>query len=62
MSENLYEAKTMSAWHEYVELGGKISFEKFYERNINVNLWVINLMRTVEDFDEFSIEYNVGGI
>jgi hypothetical protein len=55
MSEHIYEAKTLNAWHEYVALGGKVSFEAFLERDIKVNLYVINLLKKFSGFDELSL-------
>ena len=30
MSDHIYEARTMDAWHTYVSNGGTMSFEQFY--------------------------------
>ena len=33
-------------WNEYAyELNGSLSEDAFYERHINVNMWIINLMK-----------------
>ena len=33
-------------WNEYTfELNGTLSEDAFYERHINVNTWIVNLMR-----------------
>ena len=33
-------------WQEYTfELNGRLSEEAFFERHVNVNAWIINLMR-----------------
>jgi len=33
-------------WNEYTfELNGRLSEDAFYERHINVNTWIVNLIR-----------------
>ena len=45
MSEHLYENRQIALWHEYTELNGRITFDAFMERHVNVNAWIVNLMR-----------------
>ena len=45
MSEHLYENRQIALWHEYTELNGRVTFDAFMERHVNVNAWIVNLMR-----------------
>ena len=45
MSEHLYENRQLALWHEYEALNGRVSFDAFMERHVNVNAYVVNLMR-----------------
>ena len=43
-------------WNEYAyELNGRLSEDAFYERHINVNNWIVNLMREHGSDIELSI-------
>ena len=43
-------------WQEYTfELNGRLSEEAFFERHINVNTWIVNLMREHGSDIELSI-------
>ena len=46
MSDYIYENRQLSLWDEYDQLNGRISFEAFMERHVNVNAYIVNLMRT----------------
>ena len=46
MSEHIYENRQLALWHEYDQLNGRVNFEAFMERHVNVNAWIVNLMRT----------------
>ncbi len=46
MSDHIYENRQLSLWDEYDQLNGRISFEAFMERHVNVNAYIVNLMRT----------------
>ncbi len=46
MSEHIYENRQLALWHEYDQLNGRVSFDAFMERHVNVNAWIVNLMRT----------------
>ena len=45
MSEHIYENRQLELWHEYETLNGRVSFDAFMERHINVNAYIVNLMR-----------------
>ena len=45
MSEHIYENRQLALWAEYDQLNGRISFEAFMERHVNVNAYIVNLMR-----------------
>ena len=45
MSEHIYENRQIALWHEYTELNGRVTFDAFMERHVNVNAWIVNLMR-----------------
>jgi len=45
MSDHIYETRQNELWHEYNELNGRVSFDAFMERHVNVNAWIVNLMR-----------------
>ena len=46
MSDYIYENRQLALWAEYDQLNGRISFEAFMERHVNVNAYIVNLMRT----------------
>ena len=46
MSEHIYENRQLALWAEYDQLNGRINFEAFMERHVNVNAYIVNLMRT----------------
>ena len=46
MSDYIYENRQYSLWEEYTTLNGRINFEAFMERHVNVNAYIVNLMRT----------------
>ena len=45
MSEHIIENRQLALWHEYDQLNGRVNFEAFMERHVNVNAWIVNLMR-----------------
>ena len=45
MSDYIYENRQLSLWDEYDQLNGRISFEAFMERHVNVNAYIVNLMK-----------------
>ena len=45
MSEHIYENRQLALWHEYDQLNGRVTFDAFMERHVNVNAWIVNLMR-----------------
>ena len=45
MSDYIYENRQLALWAEYDQLNGRISFEAFMERLVNVNAYIVNLMR-----------------
>ena len=45
MSDYIYENRQLALWAEYDQLNGRISFEAFMERHVNVNAYIVNLMR-----------------
>ena len=45
MSDHIYENRQNELWYEYNELNGRVSFDAFMERHVNVNAWIVNLMR-----------------
>ena len=45
MSEHIYENQQLALWHEYDQLNGRVTFDAFMERHVNVNAWIVNLMR-----------------
>ena len=52
MSDYIYENRQLSLWDEYRDLNGRVSFEAFMERHVNVNAYVVNLLKkfgTVSD-------------
>ena len=46
MSDYIYENRQLSLWDEYDQTKGRVSFDAFMERHVNVNAWIVNLMRT----------------
>ena len=46
MSDYIYENRQLSLWDEYDQLNGRVSFDAFMERHVNVNAYIVNLMRT----------------
>ena len=45
MSDHIYENRQNELWYEYNELNGRVSFDDFMERHVNVNAWIVKLMR-----------------
>ena len=45
MSEHIYENRQLALWAEYDQLNGRISFEAFMERHVNVNAYIVNLLK-----------------
>ena len=45
MSDYIYENHQLALWAEYDQLNGRVSFEAFMERHVNVNAYIVNLMR-----------------
>ena len=45
MSDHIYENRQLSLWDEYEALNGRVSFDAFMERHVNVNAYIVNLMR-----------------
>ena len=45
MSDHHYEDRQLALWAEYDDLKGRVSFEAFMERHVNVNAYIVNLMR-----------------
>ena len=45
MSDYIYENRQLSLWDEYDQLNGRVNFEAFMERHVNVNAYIVNLMR-----------------
>ena len=45
MSDYIYENRQLALWAEYDDLKGRVSFEAFMERHVNVNAYIVNLMR-----------------
>ena len=45
MSDHVYEARKMDLWFEYADLGGKIDFEKFMERDLRTNEYILKVFR-----------------
>jgi len=46
MSDYIYENRQLSLWDEYDQLNGRVSFEAFMERHVNVNAYIVNLMKS----------------
>jgi hypothetical protein len=46
MSDYIYENRQLALWAEYDQLNGRISFEAFMERHVNVNAYIVNLMKS----------------
>ena len=44
MSDHIYEARQLALWAEYRDLNGRVSFEAFMERHVNVNAYIVNLL------------------
>ena len=44
MSDYIYENRQLSLWDEYRDLNGRVSFEAFMERHVNVNAYIVNLL------------------
>ena len=52
MSDYIYENRQLALWAEYDDLNGRVSFEAFMERHVNVNAYIVNLLKkfgTVSD-------------
>ena len=45
MSDYIYENRQLALWAEYDQLNGRVNFEAFMERHVNVNAYIVNLMR-----------------
>jgi hypothetical protein len=45
MSDIHYENRQLALWAEYDQLNGRISFEAFLERHVNVNAYIVNLLK-----------------
>ena len=45
MSDYIYENRQLSLWADYDQLKGRISFEAFMERHVNVNAYIVNLLK-----------------
>ncbi len=45
MSDHIYENRQLALWAEYEALNGRVSFDAFMERHVNVNAYIVNLMR-----------------
>jgi hypothetical protein len=45
MSDYIYENRQLALWAEYDQLKGRISFEAFMERHVNVNAYIVNLLK-----------------
>ena len=45
MSDYIYENRQLSLWDEYRDLNGRVSFEAFLERHVNVNAYIVNLLK-----------------
>ncbi len=45
MSDHIYENRQLTLWVEYEALNGRVSFDAFMERHVNVNAYIVNLMR-----------------
>ena len=44
MSDIHYENRQLALWAEYDDLKGRVSFEAFMERHVNVNAYIVNLL------------------
>ena len=44
MSDHIYEERQFALWAEYRDLNGRVSFEAFMERHVNVNAYIVNLL------------------
>ena len=53
MSDIHYEKRQLALWHEYDQLNGFVSFDAFMERHVNVNAWIVNLLKQGHDCTEF---------
>ena len=45
MSDYIYENRQLALWAEYDDLNGRVSFEAFMERHVNVNAYIVNLLK-----------------
>jgi hypothetical protein len=45
MSDYIYENRQLALWAEYDDLNGRVSFEAFLERHVNVNAYIVNLLK-----------------
>ena len=45
MSDIHYENRQLSLWDEYKTLKGTLSMDAFMERHVNVNAYIVNLMK-----------------
>ena len=46
MSDYIYENRQLALWAEYDQLNGRVSFDAFMERHVNVNAYIVNLMKS----------------
>ena len=46
MSDIHYENRQLALWAEYDDLNGRVSFDAFMERHVNVNAYIVNLMKS----------------
>ena len=46
MSDIHYENRQLSLWDEYKTLKGTLSMDAFMERHVNVNAYIVNLMKS----------------
>ena len=46
MTDYIYENRQLSLWDEYDQLNGRVSFDAFMERHVNVNAYIVNLMKS----------------
>ena len=53
MSDQIYENRQLALWHDYSENGGFVSFDAFMERHVNVNAWIVKLLKQGHDCADF---------
>ena len=47
MSDYIYEARKMNLWFEYADLGGKLDFESFMERDLKASEYILKIFRAL---------------